>query len=83
MSTSDKICLNDYQDAFKVNPNKVINELTKKVELLMREQITHVEDINWAPFHENVMQLTRKGMNSLNFDRKISLEKKDGDILKI
>jgi len=76
LSTSDKICLNDYQEAFKVNPNKVINELTKKVELLMREQITHVEDINWAPFHENVMQLTRKGMNSQNFDRKISLEKR-------
>jgi hypothetical protein len=74
ISTSNKICLNDYKDAFKENPNKVINEITKKVEILMREQITHVDDINWAPFHENVMQLTRKGMNSLNFDRKISLE---------
>ncbi len=76
ISTSNKICLNDYKKAFIDNPNKVINELTKKIEILMREQITHVENINWAPFHENVMQLTRKGMNSINYDPSIPLEKR-------
>lgn len=74
ISTSDKICLNDYEQAFKENPNKVINELTKLIEIKMREQITHVEDKNWTSFHENVMQLTRKGMNVENVDRTIPLE---------
>ncbi len=76
ISTSTKICLNDYKQAFIDNPNKIINELTKKVEILMREQITHVENINWAPFHEHIMQLTRKGINSQNYDESIPLEKR-------
>ena len=74
ISTSDKICLNDYKNDFESNPNKVINDLTKLIESKMRLQITHVEDKNWAPFHENVMQLTRKGMNSENYDPKLSLK---------
>jgi len=76
ISTSDKICLNDYRSAFEENPNKVITDLTKLIEQKMHDQITHVEDKNWAPFHENVMQLTRKGMNSINYDSSISLEKR-------
>ena len=74
ISTSDKICLNDYESAFKENPNKVITDLTKLIEFKMKEQITHVEDKNWAIFHENVMQLTRKGMNSENYDPALSLQ---------
>ena len=74
ISTSDKICLNDYKNDFESNPNKVINDLTKLIESKMRLQITHVEDKNWAPFHENVMQLTRRGMNAENYDTKLSLK---------
>lgn len=76
ISTSDKICLNDFRDAYAENPNKVINELTKRIEQLMREQITHIEEKEFANFHEDVMKLTRKGMNSKCFDRKISLKKR-------
>jgi hypothetical protein len=73
VSTSDKICLNDYKEQFEANPNKVITDLTKKIESLMQEQITHVEDKNWLNFHENIMKLTRKGMNAKNSDTKIPL----------
>ncbi len=76
ISTSDKICLNDYRSEFEENPNKVITDITKLIEQKMRDQITHVEDKNWALFHENVMQLTRKGMHSINYDSSISLEKR-------
>lgn len=76
VSTSDKICLNDYEVAYKENPNKVIAELTKKVESLMREQLTHIQDKDMAPFHENVMKITRKGMNARCSDTKIPLEKR-------
>ncbi|MFT5777266.1 MAG: 1-acyl-sn-glycerol-3-phosphate acyltransferase [Crocinitomicaceae bacterium] len=76
ISTSDRICLNDYREAYEANPNKVINELTKVVEKLMQEQITHVIKKEDAPLHENIMRLTRKGMNSHDFDRAIPLKKR-------
>ncbi len=76
VSTSDKICLNDYKEEFLANPNKVINELTKRVEELLKAQLTHIEDAKMAPFHENVMKLTRKGMNVDCSDHAIQLEKR-------
>ncbi len=76
VSTSDKICLNDYREQYGKNPNKVIADLTKRIEILMQEQITHVEKLALAPVHENIMKLTRRGMNADNFDRKISLLKR-------
>ncbi len=74
ISTSEKFCLNDYKDAYLENPNKTITELTRKVEVMMQEQITHVHNKSWADFHENVMKLTRKGMNALHSNRSIPLE---------
>ena len=76
ISTSEKICLNDYKDLYLENPSRTITELTKKVEDLLKTQITHVEDLAWNPFHEEVMILTRKGMNALHSDHSISLEKR-------
>lgn len=76
ISTSDKICLNDYREQYEANPNKVIADLSKRIEILMQEQITHVEKLENTQLHENIMKLTRKGMNPDNFDRKLSLEKR-------
>jgi 1-acyl-sn-glycerol-3-phosphate acyltransferase len=76
ISTSEKICLNDYKDLYLENPSRTITELTKKVEDLLKTQITHVEDLAWNPFHEEVMILTRKGMNARHSDHSISLEKR-------
>lgn len=76
ISTAPKIKLNDYKEQFKENPNKVINELTKQVEKELKEQLTHVEDPLMAPFHENIMKITRKGMNARCSDTKIPLEKR-------
>jgi len=76
VATSDKICLNDYKEEYLAQPNKVINDLTKRIEQLMQDQLTHIEDKNMAPFHENVMKLTRKGMNASCSDHSIPLEKR-------
>lgn len=76
ISASDKICLNDYKEQFLENPNHVINTLTKRIEKLMQEQITHVENKDWAPFHEQVMMLTRKGMNADSHDDSIPLKER-------
>lgn len=76
IATSDKICLNNYEEAYKKNPTLVINELTKKLEVLMQEQITHVENIDWTSFHEQMMMITRKGMNAFSYDRKLTLKQR-------
>ncbi len=76
ISTSNKICLNDYREEYEVNPNRVIADLTKRIEFLLQEQITHVEVAENAPFHENIMILARRGMNAFNFDRKLSLKQR-------
>ncbi len=76
ISTSKKICLNDFKDAYLENPNKTITEVTKLVEKLMKDQITHVDDIKLTSFHENIMILTRKGMNALHSNLNISLIKR-------
>jgi hypothetical protein len=74
VSTSEKFCLNDYKAQYLENPNKTITDLTRKLELMMQEQITHVNDLKWTTFHENVMRLTRKGMNAEDADQSIPLE---------
>ncbi len=76
VSTSDKFCLNDYKAEYLDNPNKTITELTRKLELMMQDQITHINDIKWTGFHENVMRLTRKGMHAEDTDLNIPLEKR-------
>ncbi len=76
VSTSDKICLNDFRKEYEVNPNKVVTDLTKEIERLMQDQITHVETFEDAPFHEAVQQITRKGMHPTSSDRSIPLEKR-------
>lgn len=76
ISTSEKICLNDYREEYESQPNKVITQLTRQIELMMQDQITHVEDKHNAHFHEDIMKITRKGMNPHNFDRSLSLKKR-------
>jgi hypothetical protein len=74
IATSDKLCLNDYQSLYEESPNKAIHAVTVRLEKMLKEQITHVENKNWAPFHEYIMTLTRKGMNAFNYDGTLSLE---------
>ena len=76
ISYSRKIKLNDYREEYEENPNKIITSLTKEIESLMQEQLTHVSDKEHAPFHEHIMMINRKGMNALNFDRKRSLKQR-------
>lgn len=74
ISYSDRICLNDYRAEYETNPAKVVNELTALIEKQMKENITHVENKDWADFHEQIMSITRKGMNNFSYDRSISIK---------
>lgn len=74
VSTSDKFCLNDYREMYEENPSKAITQVTRRVEKLMQEQITHIEDKNNSDFHEQMMEITRKGMSPVSFDPSLRLE---------
>ncbi|MBU2020122.1 MAG: 1-acyl-sn-glycerol-3-phosphate acyltransferase [Bacteroidetes bacterium] len=76
ISNSNKICLNDYKERYLENPNKVINELTKLMEGLMQEQITHIQNKDFSELHENVMAITGKGMHPTQTDFTIPLQER-------
>ena len=73
VAQGEKIRLNDYRELYEKSPNKAVADVTNLIEKGMREQLTHVEDADMAPFHENIMRITRKGMNARNSDTKIPL----------
>jgi hypothetical protein len=76
IATSRRICLNDYKEEYVENPSKVINDVTRLVENLMKEEITHIENLELCNFHEQIMMITRKGMNHSSSNKKIPLERR-------
>ncbi|MDX2360483.1 MAG: 1-acyl-sn-glycerol-3-phosphate acyltransferase [Crocinitomicaceae bacterium] len=76
MSVSDRICLNDYKELFEENESKAITEVTRLIEQMMQDQITHVQNVDNAEFHEQIMMVTRKGMNVHNYDHSYSLKQR-------
>lgn len=74
LNNSEKICLNDYKEAYHQNPSKVINELTKLVEKNMQACIVYVHDRENYSFFENIVKITRKGYNNENHDDAIPLK---------
>lgn len=76
MQYGEKICLNDFKDLYLENPNKAILEVMAIVKQQMIAQITYVEKIENCELHENIMRLTRKGMNHENSDFSIPLEQR-------
>ena len=73
IATSDKICLNDYKDAYLESPAKTIREITKLVEVKMQSCLTHVQDYDLTELHENLIALSQKGMHATSFDKRMSL----------
>ena len=71
-----KICLNDFKDLYLENPNKAILDVMAIVKDQMTAQITYVENIENCELHENIMRLTRKGMNVESSDFSIPLEQR-------
>ncbi len=73
LDNGPKICLNDFQEAYRQSPSKVVNELTKRIEKDMQECIVYVSNHDYYSLLENVMQITRKGYNNENHDKRIPL----------
>ena len=73
---AEPIVLNDYKEAYLENPSRVISELNRELELRMQGQITHLITDENVILHEQLMMLTRKGMNVHCFDQNLSLEER-------
>lgn len=73
ISEGTSICLNDYKDAYLEHPNLVITELTNLIEKDLQKQITHVEEYDWAFFHEHVTRIKRIGIDPFDSDKSIPL----------
>lgn len=73
IAESKPIVLNDYREQYEENPSKTINELNRVLEILLSSEITHIEIDQDFAFHEQVMKLSRKGMDPRCFDPQFSL----------
>lgn len=76
LDNGPKICLNDYKEAYAENPNRVINEVTKRVEKDMQNCIVYVAKPARYSLLEGIMQITRKGYNHANHDDHVPLIKR-------
>jgi len=62
LKNSKKIRLNDFREAYESNSNKVIQELTVRLEQMLKDDIIHVDDLDSCEFTEQIMMLQRRGM---------------------
>ncbi len=76
INNSERFCLNDYESMYRENPNRAITEVTRRIESMMKPLITHVENKEWAPFHEQITRIRRNGLNPEDVDLSISLRKR-------
>jgi hypothetical protein len=76
IAESNPIILNNYKDQYLENPTKTINELNRMLESALIGVITHIKSENDFAFHEQVMMLTRKGMNPTCYDDRYSLQQR-------
>ena len=73
IKNSEPIHLNSYKADYMENASKTISQVTKKVEVLLKEQLTHVAKIEDTYYHEKIMMIQRKGMSD-TFSNKPNLE---------
>lgn len=73
MNNSQSVSMMKYKELYDQNPATAITALMKDVNVMLRALVTDVKDKKLAPMHENVMKITRKGMNPENHDPKISV----------
>jgi hypothetical protein len=72
----DVIHLKDYKEIYDESPSLAITKLTRAVQTSMQEQLTYIEQKDLAPFLENILILSRKGMNHFHHDASIPVEKR-------
>ena len=74
ISNSERIHLNPYKEEYLENPMKVIIYITGEIERLLKNQLTHLNEIGRAEVHERIMTIQRKGMSDAAQNNKESLQ---------
>lgn len=74
INSSDFIHIKDYKELYEENPGKATLAVTRLIDKRLKDSITYVKNKEMAPLHENIMRLTKKGMNAVDFDASIPLE---------
>jgi glycerol-3-phosphate O-acyltransferase/dihydroxyacetone phosphate acyltransferase len=70
------IPVKNYHSLFLENEEKAVNQLTRDIEVAIKSQITHVEDIDYLEMHEQIMRITFKGMHFSDHDGSISIQER-------
>jgi hypothetical protein len=73
MAESEPIILNEYREQYEENPARTINELNRILEQKLAGVITHIELEQDFAFHDQVMKITRQGMDPHCFNDEIPL----------
>lgn len=63
ISNSDKIAVIDYKERYLKDAEGTIDELTQDIESTLKKQVTHVENIELCTMHEQMMEVSGKGMS--------------------
>ncbi len=78
ISFSKPIEVRDYKNLFLEHNNKGMLELNKEIYSRLKEQIIHIENPENTELLEQLLIVTRKGINNEYYDENIPLEKRWG-----
>lgn len=73
---SKPIPVNKYKDSFIEHNNKAMLELNKEIYSHLRDEVIHVDNSEYAELFEQLLILSRKGINHEYYDRGISLRER-------
>ena len=76
LSLGKLIYLQDYKELYQENPNKAITQLTREIGEDLQKNLTYIENKSLAPFLEELLILSRKGMNHIHHDHTYSLRER-------
>ena len=69
IKNSEPILLNQFKDEYLENPSKVISKLTLEIQNVLKNELTHVDEIENTEYHEKIMMIQRKGMVDTFYNR--------------
>jgi hypothetical protein len=76
LACGELISLKEYEQAYKENAAKTVNDLTLVIGKGIQKNLTYIEDKKLADFLEHILILSRKGMNHKEFDAGYSIEER-------
>lgn len=73
---SKPIPVGKYRDSFMEHNNKAMQELNKEIYSRLKDEVIHVDNIEYAELFEQILVISRKGINNEYHDSEISLRER-------